>query len=277
MHKHVERKKIENKPLTIIVLILSAIMLFFIWLARSEDSTFKNRLLSAMPLPLSLVENRLIYSNEFFSRLQSHNAILTKNGQSMKEIKTRIKQRLLYEKKMEILAIRQKAILVNWQNLVSLPWPDVEKNLLLKRAVESESREDALKFWFYSQKSLNENAYKNADFILKELKHGKSFGGLAQIYSQDITSMQLEGDLGPVLAENLLFEFKEKLLQSKSGDILVLPSRLGLHVINVYLRKTQGEGKDVLYLKQIYLKGGEFKDWVEVETKDYKLVNIIKI
>ncbi|MEK7617746.1 MAG: peptidylprolyl isomerase [Patescibacteria group bacterium] len=271
------QKKIPYRVIVLIAASLALIFAFAYWIALSKESSIKNGLLSSLPLPLLLVENRPIYSDDFFSRTQAHKIIFGNDSANLAEAKTQILQRLLYEKQLEILASRQKARLGDWRDFASLPGAEIEKNQVLKSAVALEAKEDTFKFWFYSQAQLNQEAYKTANFVLDELKNGKDFQELAKIYSQDISSMQFGGDLGPVLAENLMFEFKEKLLQSKSGDALIIPSRLGLHIVQIYMKKIQGEGKDVLYLKQIFLKASDFVEWAKEETKDYKIINIINI
>ena len=72
-----------------------------------------------------------------------------------------------------------------------------------------------------------------------------------------------------------MFEFKENSCnQSPRCSNHTQPSRF-THCPDIY-EKTK-EGKDVLYLKQIFLKASDFVEWAKEETKDYKIINIINI
>jgi len=266
-----------KKRIVIASIIFAAIAAVLVWLAIFGNSGLKSAVLKTLPLPVALVENQPIYSTQIYERLETAKAAYAKTGYDENRAKNEIFSRLVYEAKLKILAERQKAKLSAWQNFVEITGGESQNNRLLKAVAKSKAEEDAVKFWFYGQKQLNPDAYRTAEFIVESLKQGKDFGELAKAYSQDQASIGLEGDVGPVEAANLLFELKGPLLGASVGENLILPSRLGIHVVQVYLKKISGQGDDVLYLRQIYLRGTDFDSWVKSETKDYKIVNLIKI
>lgn len=267
-----------NKFRRLGLLTLIILALFLFWLKFSGDSIVKQAMLKALPLPVVLVENQPIWSNQLLERLEDYRLVYGKNSMpSISEAKKTIQERLIFEKKLEILARKERAELLGWEQFSGSVLEENSKNALLSRAAEVLGREDAFKFWYYSQKPLNQEGYKLADFLVEEINQGRDFGLLAKTYGQVPPQEGIEGDLGPLKVADVLFELKEPLLQAKTGQILILPSRLGLHVTWVYLKKVSETGEDMLYLKQIYLPGNDFKEWVEKETKNYKIINIIKI
>lgn len=267
----------KSKILLTVIFILLAAATFLLWVSRGENSRLKTAILRSLPVPVTFIQNRPVYSDELYSRLDSAKIVYSKTGFQQQKVVAEIYNRLVYETYLKILAHEKKASLNSWQDFADAPSSELQNGRLLAKAAQSQGEEDSFKFWFYSQQNLNQDAYRLADLILKRISEGESFEDLAKIYSQDKISAQLDGDLGPVLAENLMFEFKNPLLQAKQGETKILPSRQGLHIIQIYLKKISEEGKDVLYLKQIFLKGSDFEKWVKDETKNYKIIRIINI
>lgn len=272
------KKKSLSKIFAIIGLAFFILAVFLFWLASAQGSATKHKILQTFPFPIMLVENQPIYSRGFYKRLENAKLLSSKDPTfNEADAKREILNRLIYETNLEILAGQKHAKLQNWKNFAQLPNALFQNNTLLYDASASQGREDSFKFWFYSQRQLNETAYQLGVFITQKLKEGENFGELARCYSQDKNSLGIDGDLGDILAGKLLDELKEPLLTAKTGDTMILPSRLGIHIIQIYLKKISNSGEDVLYLRQIYLKGENFEEWVKTETKDYKIINLIDI
>jgi len=272
------REPTKKKSWLIALCVVAFMAAFLLWLKFSSDSKIKRAVLKSLPLPIMLVENQPVLSPELIQRLSDYKDIYAKtDGFNEVAAKTKILERLELEAKYSVLARKKKASLSNWANfVVDLPEEKGNKSAL-KRAQESKAREDAFKFWFFSQKNLNSSAYEIAEHLKNELNNGADFGELSKNFNQGAQTRSLEGDTGPITQSALLNELKEPLLSAKQGQALALPSRLGVHLIQVYLKKISDSGEDVLYLKQIFLKGSDFDSWIRAETKDYKVINLINI
>ena len=261
--------------LAIIIGMLGLIAVFLLWLFFSGNSVLKTAFLKALPMPTILVENKTIYSNEIFARIDSAKLVYAKNKNfNAGSARTEILDRLIWEKQLEVLALSRSAKLANWKNFQSdsqtrNPGP------ILEKAYESLGREEAFKFWFYSQKDLNPTGYSVFDEIKQQLASGTPFSTLAKQYSADSNSAQTSGDIGPIELKNLLYELREPVAQAQLQETLYLPSRIGLHVVQVY-QKINIDGKDVVYLRQIFIKGSDFEAWVKNETKNYKIKYLLE-
>ncbi|MBI3231562.1 MAG: peptidylprolyl isomerase [Candidatus Doudnabacteria bacterium] len=258
-----------------IALLAAILAAFFFWLAQASSSPAKQAILRNLSVPIVLVEGQPIYSTELYKRLGIAKSLMKKDEPYSDKAEKQIYDRLVYETKLKLLAHKKNSRLDDWTEFTS-PLPG-NKNKIFEDALRIQGYEDSIKFWFYSQRDLNSDAYALAEQIILRHNRGKTFGELAKLYSQDITSLQFQGDLGPISANNLMLELKEPLIRVKSGETVILPSRIGIHVIEPYYKRTSEKGEDVIYLKQIYLKGSKFEDWVARETKDYKITRLIKI
>ena len=237
----------------------------------------KKAVLSTIPLPMAIVGGHPIYSTDYMQRLNDY-ASLKSAGVNFKDALTdEAMQSLVEEARLTQLAIEKKAKLKPYSDFVDLSPEALQKSPLLKRAARFEAEKSAFKFWYYSQKDLNTQAWERAEKILTEAKNGTDFGILAKTYSDDKQSLVLEGDLGPQILDDMLFELHEPLNSIKPGETAIIPSRLGLHVIQVYKKSNSENGKDVLYLKQIYIQGSDFESWVNKETKNYKVSKLLAI
>ncbi len=244
---------------------------FGYWLKAAPFSGIKKAVMLAIPVPMARVNSHIIYSTEYINRFNDYSALKNAGINLSAAPKDAALQNLIYESRLDELARAEKAKLKPASDFIDLNAEELKKSQLIKRAAEADAKKSALKFWFYSQKTLNSGAWEKAEKIISQAKDGADFGTLAKTYSDDRQSLMLEGDLGPQNPEDMLFEIRQPLAALKSGEVAIIPSRLGLHVIQVYKKENSENGKDMLYLKQIFLKGSDFETWVLEETKNYQV------
>jgi len=70
----------------------------------------------------------------------------------------------------------------------------------------------------------------------------------------------------------LLLELREPVELLKDGEVKILPSRLGLHII-----KQEAQAGSEKHLRQIFLQTENFDSWLSGQTQNFnvkKLVNI---
>lgn len=267
--------KNNHKSLKHVLLWTCSLLVFLIafgyWLKAAPFSGLKKAVMSTIPIPLVRVNSHIVYSTEFIERLNDYTALKNAGLNFPGAPQDAALQSLINESKLQELARAEKAKLRPYSDFIDLGSDELKKGPLIKRAAEADAKKSAIKFWFYSQKNLNENAWSKAEKILSDLKAGADFGTLAKTYSDDRQSLALEGDFGPQNLKDMLFEIREPLAALNAGETAIIPSRLGLHVIQVYKKGNSENGQDVVYLKQIFLKGSDFESWVLEETKNYQV------
>jgi parvulin-like peptidyl-prolyl isomerase len=86
------------------------------------------------------------------------------------------------------------------------------------------------------------NAIKKANKYLKEIQEGANFEEMAKKYSQDETAAQ-GGDLGWLWQGMTIKEFDQVLANGKKGDIVVIKSALGAHIVKITEDKVYDRGR----------------------------------
>ncbi len=258
-----------------------AILLFllFVWFRNSNNSRMKINFLNNIPIPIIFIDTQPIFANEISNRTKQGKQI---NNKSLSQTKTEIfssaKNQVIYEKKLKVLSKRlntelennAKEIYKDYLTQNKTGFEEIWKNFAFKQA---------FKYWFYEQKEYNLKAYELAQEILNQLNQDVSFEDLAKQHSQDSFSNFLGGHLGKINSESLLYELRNKLLhyEGNTNQNILIASRLGLHIVQVYKKEISNTGETMLYLKQIYLAGENFENWVQNATKDIRIIEIIKI
>ena len=276
------------------VFVLLAIIGFLFWLFTGEITNAKKQIFISSPLPIMLVQNRPVYGNEFFQRLALAEKFNVQN-KSEKNLIMEVKNRLIYEHKVKRLAASlkvpvsqnqiNKAYDTYKQAVLQTSGITVEESLEEKGINQNYFKEEILSFeqlnsnlaiWFNGQRNLNEKTYRTADFLMQEVNSSSTFADIASLYSQDEDSKQFEGDLGFVELYNLLPELQEKIDAAASGEILLLQSSLGLHIIKIEGKNVlEGSGTPKVHLRQIFIKTSNFNSWLETQIQNYKVTSLI--
>jgi hypothetical protein len=128
-----------------------------------------------------------------------------------------------------------------------------------------------LEVWYNSQTSLNTEGYQIMSGLQNKLNSGADFGELAKNYSQDVSSSQFGGSVGKLELNAILPEFRTRLLTANQGDLLLLPSRFGLHLIKVnsVQKVADTQNNQWLSMSQIFIKNKNFDTWLTQEKNRY--------
>jgi peptidyl-prolyl cis-trans isomerase D len=82
-----------------------------------------------------------------------------------------------------------------------------------------------------------DKAIAKADSIKKLIQGGKSFADLAKMYSIDKASGEKGGDLGTFGRGAMIPVFDDAVFNGKKGDLKVVPSQFGVHIIEILDQK----------------------------------------
>jgi len=82
-----------------------------------------------------------------------------------------------------------------------------------------------------------DGALKKADSLKKLIQGGKSFAELAQAFSTDKSSAVLGGDLGTFGRGKMVAEFDEAAFNAKKGDLVIVTTQFGVHLLQVEEQK----------------------------------------
>ncbi|WP_428329729.1 peptidylprolyl isomerase [Mucilaginibacter sp.] len=82
-----------------------------------------------------------------------------------------------------------------------------------------------------------DKAIAKADSIKKLIEGGKSFADMANMYSIDKNSAVKGGDLGTFARGAMIPVFEDAVFSGKKGDIKVVPSQYGVHLIEIQDQK----------------------------------------
>jgi hypothetical protein len=252
------------KTVSFFIAVVILLILFTLFGLTSSEK-FRNFSLRNFPIPIALVNNQPIYSSELFSRL----SLLPSKSQTP-DIKNQVLKQLIFEAKQTIVLKNYKAKLGNYNDF--LDNSTASEIGIIKSASLAKAKADTYKFWFNSQEHLNSNAYNQAKQILLDFKNQGDFNTLVKQYSQDNSSKEIYGDLGYLQIKDLLFELQNPLSNAEINQVLILPSRKGIHVFNIQNKKISEKGENMLYLKQIFIQPNNYSDWINQQSKTIKTI-----
>jgi hypothetical protein len=282
-----------KRVLKIFLLIALAVFIVLIlsidWLYIGKLTPEKLKIFETYPLPAALVNwhNVSVSSVEFRYSLASE--YFAKHTASQPLSEANIFNELILEQKNRLLCsklgisptqqeidndysmLANQPANGNGQNILSpLNFYGIDENAFKADFVVPELEQTDLQIWFNSQKNLNLQTYQQAQALLTDLQNGQNFAALAKSYSQDQASAITGGDLGFVDPVNLLPELREPIENMKVGDIDILASRLGLHVIKL---QSRNGNQDHIY--QIFLKTGDFQAWYSQATDSDQVIKLL--
>lgn len=101
-------------------------------------------------------------------------------------------------------------------------------------------------------------------------KNKEDFASVAKENS-DGKSSENGGDLGWSAKDQLVTEVSEKAFSMKPGEISeVISSPLGFHIIKMEEKKAE-DGKDLVHLRQIFIKTATYADWLKEKIQKYSV------
>lgn len=114
------------------------------------------------------------------------------------------------------------------------PYKEGRNNYRLAKLVDMQDRPDSVRARHILL--TNENAQSTADSLKNLLKQGASFSKLAEGFSQDPGSASSGGDLGWFPEGRMVAEFNDACFSGKRGELQVVASQFGIHLIEVIKR-----------------------------------------
>lgn len=288
------KKKYFIWPLLVIAVILGS----WAWLSSAPLTRAKIAIHNTLPLPMFSVNGSHMTVRQYLERLDTAQNISASLSQTANpNLSQNLYARLVEEKKLEAVASR---------NQISVPKKQLEREYASRSESFSLSEQGSLEeklgqagisktqyeeailrpellrvnliVWYNSQKDLNKNDYGLAEDILNRLNKTAEFGELAKAYSQDPGSKAVLGDMGFARLSSILPEMQEAVDSLKPGDYKLIPSRYGLHIVQMLGREKAGaEGGESVHIKQIFLKTSGFETWYNNQTKSLKIKTWVKI
>jgi parvulin-like peptidyl-prolyl isomerase len=105
---------------------------------------------------------------------------------------------------------------------------------------------------------------------------GADFAELAKTSSQELASQSLAGDMGFVKISELLPELSEAVDSMTIGQVKLMASRYGLHLVKLVAKNNNGpQGASQVHLNQIFIKTNDFQQWLNNETKNLNVKILI--
>ncbi len=273
--------------LTAIILVL--IISTALWLYTGTLTQDKIKIFQIVPLPMALVNGHPLPIKDFLIRFGVAQKVLTQNNEQ--QAKFAIAQQLILEDEISQLAaqsdvsVNQKqidqeySILSAQTNLQGQPnfekflqSQNLNESILKNSVIKPELLLDQLRIWFNSQPNLNLRAYGLANNLLTQINEGSDMAALAVHFSEDPTGKSSEGDMGFVQITDLSLELRESVSNLKPGETKIIPGLKGLYIIRL-----EEQTNNRLHLREIFLNTDDFNAWLNAQTKNFKVINLLKI
>ncbi len=85
----------------------------------------------------------------------------------------------------------------------------------------------------------NEKINKRGEALVKKIKNGQDFGKMAAMNSDDIANRNAGGDLDWFYEGEMIPEFEKAVLQHHIGDVFIVWTEYGLHIIKINHEKVK--------------------------------------
>ncbi len=295
---HHRKKKVHKGKVAIIIAVLVILMVGGLaWLYTGNLTSAKESVFKAIPLPAAIVDKGFIPAKDVIERVALAKQLLDTQGMGDEANPSDTYNQLIDIQKLEALA-RNKGVKVNpaeiqeeYQNIV-VQYAQGDADKFTKELQETyhmspeEFKEQVLRqqvlqsnmiLWYNSQEELNKEAYAKAKELNDKISAGENFDEVAKVYTQDEATKDLAGDSGMIAYDDLIPEFRLKLKDSKVGDVVLTPSRYGLHILKILESNDGGEnGARQIHLQQIFVKQSGFSEWLTKETGNIKVIQLLK-
>jgi flagellar basal body-associated protein FliL len=286
--------KLAKSVIILVLIIIVALGSGTFWLFHGSLTAAKENVFRTIPLPIAFVNGRPISGNYFFARLDIAKKIsASQNGLgNQQQLRQNIFNSLIEQTKIAQLARQRgvsassKQIDLAYQEAVkaqnNLPGQlktygftqNSYKEIILRPQIEL----DNLQSWYYSQADLNKEQYALIQQMQAALMNGSSFKELAMQYSEDPATKNLGGDLGFTQISDLMPELREGVESLSPGQSQSLPSRYGIHFIQLLEKDNNGaQGASRVHLRQIFLKPTGFESWYNDEVKNFNVRQLINL
>lgn len=282
---------------TVIVVVLIAFAGGIAWMYTGKLTDSKEKIFRKLPLPVALVNSKHITSKQLFERVDLAKKILASSGQPTDDIEIQLLDQLIETKKIDVIAAQHnvrttdqdvensyKAILKKFPNNNESEFKKtlfdnygMDLNTFKQEVVKQTVLQENLKLWFNQQESLNNDQYTKARDLVSQLDSGTPFDEVAKKYSQDIASKDFAGDSGFVKYSDMLPEFQSAVKDLSIGNIKIVASRFGIHVLRVNAIEGDSNNQDerTYNLQQIFIEPADFIGWVKTQSAQVRTVKLL--
>lgn len=283
----------KNFKIVIVILLVLVVILALsgLWLFHGQMTLAKQKVFQSLPIPVAMVGNQTVFMKDYLARLQVAEKIsASQAGQNTLDFKQNVWDSLVTERKLAQVSssfgvsvggaeLNREYQLVEssgaaGQNSLadSLKQYGLDAEFFKQNILKPALLNAKLVVWYNQQQNLNGPAYQTAQTLLGRLSSGDNFQDLAKTYSADPNSGKLGGDAGFIAVGDLLPELSEGVDAMKAGEVKLLASRYGLHIIKLEEKDNNGPGgAPRIHIRQIVLKAGDFAGWFKEETNKIKV------
>lgn len=289
-----------NKKHLIIILPIIAIIIAFAsvlgWLYMGNLTQAKKNVFNKTPLPAAMIGSKFVATKDLLAKLQLANQIFGGEEKITTEGRGQVYDQLLLNKKLEVLTNRygikatdddiQKAYQSNINKYAAgdeksfsdqlSSYAHMDIATFKNQVVRQEVLLAKLSIWYYEQESKNQEAYKKARALLSKLDTGAKFEDVAKENSAVEADKSFAGDTGFFNYEDLLPEFQKAVNSMSQNQVVLTPSRYGLHIMKLLARAKDDSGKEQLQLQQIFIEGGDFSAWLKEQNEQIRTIKFLK-
>jgi hypothetical protein len=291
-----KKSKLGRNIAIVVLFLIIAICGSLMWLYTGQVTSAKEKVFNALPLPAAIVDSNFVSAKSIISRINLSKEIAASQEGGKADPDKTFKQ-IIDTKKIEALASKRnltapkEEIDEEYLNIIDQYANGDEKaftDLLTKtyhmsadefksEMVSQDVLQSHLVWWYNQQEDLNKDAYAKAKDFQEKLANDQNFEELAKTYNDDPATKDFAGDTPMMPYDDLLPEFRESLKDSKVGDVKVLTSRFGLHVIKIIELNNDGEnGSKQIHLQHILVKTSGFADWLKTESEKLRVLELLK-
>lgn len=276
--------------LAVLGIVLVALLGLSIWLYTGELTQTKLDFFGKLPFPFAFVGGKEVSMKDFVLRYQLSKKITGGQGSQSASLQ-QISDQLITEAKIDKIA-SENDVSVSGQQLNDAYAQQANQStgsasttfqsFLANYGLSAQSFKDQilipqllvidLQIWFNSQTQLNKGAYQQANNLLQKIQSGQDMATLAKQFSQDGSTKATGGDLGFMQITNPVPEMRQSIAEMKPGDVKIISSRFGLHIIKL----EQAIGNQ-LHLRQIFINTSDFNSWLNSEMTKIKVIKLVKI
>jgi hypothetical protein len=275
--------------LIVCIVLVLAVVGSLAWLYTGQQTQAKEKIFQKIPLPAALVGNKIVNMKDILARYALAESLYKdQEGFNGQELKTTILNKLITDAQTAGVANKHKVTLsaadINdqYQRLVEeVAEGDmgkleelIKENYKLSidefktKVVVPELLKAVLTVWYNEQENLNQNVYKKIAEAKAQLDQNTPFGDVVNAYSEDENSKAVQGDVGFVEVKDLLPEFHKVLDTAKDGEVALVHSRYGHHLIKVLARDNSAENNGSrIHIQEIFFDAQGFDDWLRIEQE----------
>ncbi len=279
---------------TALIFIMVALFSLGFWLTGGELTGTKIKLLKLSLLPVVSVNSHPVLFRDFWKHAEfSEKYFSGPEGKMLKPSRQSILDAYILRVENKILADRlgvkvSEPELTGYSNSL-LPDPasaetglrlqsgDSDKDFIKKEVIYPEILLQKLQIWFNGQEQYNAAVYQNMKSFVQKIQSGERFEDIATNFSQDAASKNLGGDLGFLTESQVLSELRQPIKAMKAGEIKILPSRFGVHLIKLVEARATEQNISEFHLQQVFLKIDNFEAWLAGEQSKFTVRQYINI